>query len=89
MPEEIPSPSEIYGRTEGLPTYKMARSLDGQSRRPDTPIDELARDTVRTALRQDRDAGDMDIVSRIDVDVAANALIEALEVETLGHTTAL
>jgi hypothetical protein len=88
MPGQVPNTSELYGRNEGLFTYRMARSLDGHSVVPDTPIEKLARDAVLTALRQDRDESGLD-PARIDVEVAVRALSESLEIETMGYTTPL
>lgn len=88
MGELAKSNSALYGQNEALFTYKMARSFDSQSDRPDTPIDQLARDAVLTSLRQDRDENGLD-PSRIDVDEAIVSLISALELEAVGSTTTL
>ncbi len=64
-----------FGQTEGLFVYNMARSLDGDSARPDQPIAELAEDAVRTAVRLSEQLG----IERIDLKAATRGLIAVLD----------
>ena len=77
MSAEKQDPSTEFGQTEGLFAYRMARSLDGSSLRPDQPISILAEDAVRTALRFKSDEEPIE-ASCIDIGLATNGLIRAL-----------